>query len=570
MASLPTLDRLLDGERSRSAPKASTPSSKRKPNPNTANVLTFTPVKSGTPRTFVLDNIAPPNFSPSAIPCRQPQAHPDSQNALAPHSLPLSMADGAESSLALAQISERIAEAAEASNARPNPFVTLSNTQARPRKVRAAGRRIVSSDEDTSSEVSPPQTRAVAPTVTSIAKVQTSKGKSGGSSSIPTEIIVISSDEEIERIISQPIRVKGQVHFPSESCDPPKGHNKPFTPSAGRTLPPSKLPASSSSSASIISLAVDHPPITNTKRRPVRSSISGTEVIVLSSDSDSEPTPAPPRTSRPKAGSATPPNPTVKKSRKPTEAHLSSVAFALFTELNEKVFEGKMPPAKEAGAEGEGCELVWSKTLRSTAGRACCRGEGKNPDGTRKWKCKIELSKKVVDCEERVRHTLSHEMCHLAAWIIDFEQKPDHGPAFKKCKLAYAESLDVNLSRHDRHGTPTKSPTSTSGNAFGRHSKSIDPSTQVCGRCKSQIRPLFAAPKATAKKSGYQEFLKENLKPLRESRPGMTMGEAMKILGEKWKEQQAMAPGRGGSAEKDEEGIADVDDVVRKMQGLGF
>ena len=33
---------------------------------------------------------------------------------------------------------------------------------------------------------------------------------------------------------------------------------------------------------------------------------------------------------------------------------------------------------------------------------------------------------------ERIRNTLSHEMCHLATWIIDKEINEHHGPNFKK------------------------------------------------------------------------------------------------------------------------------------------
>ena len=44
----------------------------------------------------------------------------------------------------------------------------------------------------------------------------------------------------------------------------------------------------------------------------------------------------------------------------------------------------------------------------------------------------VELSTKVTDTASKLRHTLAHELCHLAAWAIDGEMKPPHGAAFKR------------------------------------------------------------------------------------------------------------------------------------------
>lgn len=103
---------------------------------------------------------------------------------------------------------------------------------------------------------------------------------------------------------------------------------------------------------------------------------------------------------------------------------------------------------------------------------------------------------------------------------------------------------------------------------YGRHSKSIDPSTQVCGRCKGQLKPLFDTQKPPAKKSAYQgmtgifvcrrqtylisppEFMKENLKILRETHPGISMSEAMKLVGERWKASRGDITDRAGGADE--------------------
>ena len=36
----------------------------------------------------------------------------------------------------------------------------------------------------------------------------------------------------------------------------------------------------------------------------------------------------------------------------------------------------------------------------------------------------------MLDCPERLRSTLAHEMCHVAAWSLDKQYNPHHGPAF--------------------------------------------------------------------------------------------------------------------------------------------
>lgn len=39
----------------------------------------------------------------------------------------------------------------------------------------------------------------------------------------------------------------------------------------------------------------------------------------------------------------------------------------------------------------------------------------------------IDLAIKVTDTEEKLRHTLAHELCHIAAWVLSGELKPPHG-----------------------------------------------------------------------------------------------------------------------------------------------
>lgn len=94
------------------------------------------------------------------------------------------------------------------------------------------------------------------------------------------------------------------------------------------------------------------------------------------------------------------------------------LAQQLIKELDEAVFEGRLP---------SDLKIVWNGRLNTTAGRASWK-RNKETGG---HDAEIELSVKVVDCEDKLKCTLSHEMCHIAAWAIDKEMKPAHGPAFK-------------------------------------------------------------------------------------------------------------------------------------------
>ncbi len=57
----------------------------------------------------------------------------------------------------------------------------------------------------------------------------------------------------------------------------------------------------------------------------------------------------------------------------------------------------------------------------------------------RSWTVKVNLSLAFdqasiddPDISERIRNTLSHEMCHLATWVIDQKINEHHGNIFKK------------------------------------------------------------------------------------------------------------------------------------------
>ncbi|GJE87890.1 hypothetical protein PsYK624_039740 [Phanerochaete sordida] len=111
------------------------------------------------------------------------------------------------------------------------------------------------------------------------------------------------------------------------------------------------------------------------------------------------------------------PRVTKKAQREAEQARREAYAEQLFKELNASVFKGGLP---------EATPLKWSVRLLTTAGRAKWR---KSRDGTQTTE--IELATKILDSDDRIRNTLSHEMCHLACWIIDGDPKEGHGRAFK-------------------------------------------------------------------------------------------------------------------------------------------
>ncbi|KAF8610263.1 hypothetical protein BDV93DRAFT_601306 [Ceratobasidium sp. AG-I] len=245
----------------------------------------------------------------------------------------------------------------------------------------------------------------------------------------------------------------------------------------------------------------------------------------------------------------------VSLSPKPTPRNrakvLEAAAIALFLELNESAFDGKLP---------RDCPIIWSKKLNTTAGRAHWKRHRAPNGDVLRHETSIELSTKVVDCEERIRNTLSHEMCHLAAWIFDSETNKPHGPAFKRWGNRVMEiRQDITISTCHSYEISYKYEWKCSaeecGRTYGRHSKSIDPAKQVCGACRGQLVPLFAA---TSRRNPFQEYLKIHMKDFKAANPGMQHGEAMKRLGEMFR------------AEKEATVDAELDQVMAGMTRLAL
>jgi hypothetical protein len=149
------------------------------------------------------------------------------------------------------------------------------------------------------------------------------------------------------------------------------------------------------------------------------------------------------------------------------QAERATYAQSLFDELNRGVFAGGLPAETT---------LVWSNRLLTTAGRArwhrcvrfilsyslflfrcfsfntffviCCQDRRKactrprSSSQRRFWTPKASESLSLPGratragpsfyiFTERIRNTLSHEMCHLACWIINQDPKEGHGKVWK-------------------------------------------------------------------------------------------------------------------------------------------
>ncbi|CAE6515918.1 unnamed protein product [Rhizoctonia solani] len=243
------------------------------------------------------------------------------------------------------------------------------------------------------------------------------------------------------------------------------------------------------------------------------------------------------------------PKPTTRNQAKVLQAE----AIALFEELNDSVFNGKLP---------KDCPIEWSKKLNTTAGRAHWKRIRDANGNVTRHDTRIELSTKVVDCKERVKNTLSHEMCHLGAWIFDSEMKPPHGPAFKRWSNRIMEARpDITISTCHSYEISYKYEWKCSseqcGRTYGRHSKSIDPEKQ--GKLyHNSIRVWLTAFETAHKRTAFQDYLKTHMKDFKAANPGMQHGEAMKRLGEMFR------------AEKEATVDEQLDQVMAGMTRLGI
>eukprot|EP00039_Didymoeca_costata_P022847 m.5349 g.5349 ORF g.5349 m.5349 type:complete len:662 (-) comp3280_c0_seq2:294-2279(-) len=214
-----------------------------------------------------------------------------------------------------------------------------------------------------------------------------------------------------------------------------------------------------------------------------------------------------------------------------------------YTEFNRRVFHDKLPSVHVGKMQSQDeniLELTWSKTLNTTAGTTkLMRRPGRSNVAS------IQLSTKVVDTRVKLKSTLAHEMCHAAAWLLNNNSKPPHGPIFKKWgMLVEAKYPDLSVETCHTYDInyKFKYQCQTCRKIYGRHSKSIDVTKKACGICSGKLKlmPRLLSDGTPAKMrtpSRWQMFCKANLKTARRQHPEMTHGQVMSLLSEQYKSQ---------------------------------
>jgi predicted SprT family Zn-dependent metalloprotease len=84
--------------------------------------------------------------------------------------------------------------------------------------------------------------------------------------------------------------------------------------------------------------------------------------------------------------------------------------------------------------------------LFQSAPRSCGgdSGGGAAAGSIHGFSVRVELSTKVIDDTYKLTQTLCHELCHVAAWVVNGTRKPPHGAAFKMwAALAAKRSLQI-------------------------------------------------------------------------------------------------------------------------------
>ncbi|CAK9781729.1 hypothetical protein CC85DRAFT_267591 [Cutaneotrichosporon oleaginosum] len=210
------------------------------------------------------------------------------------------------------------------------------------------------------------------------------------------------------------------------------------------------------------------------------------------------------------------------------EAHREKYAQSLFDELDASVFGARL------GRAGASCTIKWDARINKSAGMAHRRAT-RHKDGSRTHEVWIALASKVLSEERQVRDTLAHEMCHVAAWVVDAEFRNPHGRVFKAWgRKVMRARPDISVTtKHDytiHYKYEWQCTDVACRKVYRRHSKSIDPAKQVCGACRARLAPLFA----TKELSPYQLYVKAYMKTAQAAMPGATFGQISRALSDRW------------------------------------
>lgn len=257
------------------------------------------------------------------------------------------------------------------------------------------------------------------------------------------------------------------------------------------------------------------------------------------------------------------------QSRKDFDIRKITLAESFLQELDQVVAQGQI---QALAASTGGVQLIWSKTLNSTAGRANWRREttktkstnpSQPPTMAHKHFASIELASKVIDDEHRLLNVIAHEFCHLCNFMISGIKDQPHGKQFKiwgaKCSKAFGDRVVEVTTKHSyeiEYKYIWRCADEECGMEFKRHSKSIDPKRHRCGGCKNQLVQIKPVPrggsgngtpdgmggKIETPVTGYAAFVKAHFATLKKSMPGASHKEVMEALGKKYRAEKA---GRG-------------------------
>ncbi|RFU75496.1 hmg box-containing [Trichoderma arundinaceum] len=213
-----------------------------------------------------------------------------------------------------------------------------------------------------------------------------------------------------------------------------------------------------------------------------------------------------------------------KQTKKSFDAKKCQLATDFLHQLDTQITQGKIGELTESTG---GVKIVWSNTLKTTAGRANWKRETVNSKQTTDNTMKqyrhhstIELAEKVIDDEQRLFNVIAHEFCHLANFMINGITDNPHGKEFKvwaaKCSQVFGSQGIKVTTKHTYQIDFKYVWTCTAcGCEYKRHSKSIDPQRHRCGVCKALLEQTKPAPRQTptvGKLSEYQVFVKEQMK----------------------------------------------------------
>uniref|UniRef100_A0A7S3UES1 SprT-like domain-containing protein n=1 Tax=Picocystis salinarum TaxID=88271 RepID=A0A7S3UES1_9CHLO len=213
------------------------------------------------------------------------------------------------------------------------------------------------------------------------------------------------------------------------------------------------------------------------------------------------------------------------------------LAHELFREYNRRVFDEQLPPE---------LLVIWNNKLKTTAGLTHYKREVM--DGAYHFSARVELSSKVVDAFPKLQRTLCHELCHVAAWLLDHTAKPPHGPVFKKWAsraMQVYPDLEISTCHHYEIHYPYRWKCGSCFKVYGRHSNSIKPEKHACGICRGRLEPMgkfkpTGSPVRKRAPSAYTSFVKAHFAQARSDLgQGVSHGAVMRHLSELWQQRKS-------------------------------